>query len=148
MYDKEVDVTYLLPREGNFAEMKDESRGRLTILKLDPLAFQSQDLYSYVFNILFFHAHIIEIFKSASLPLGRRIDARPQAADQRTAHKLWRNDVGINEAYAQVDGARKREFAQPHLPVRVWAQVYLSSQLDREGADRVVRVEVLRGVTQ
>ena len=53
MYDKDVDVTYLLPSEGHFAEMKDESRGSLAILKLDPLAFQSQDLYSYVFNILF-----------------------------------------------------------------------------------------------
>jgi len=38
VYDKDVDVTYLLPSEGHFEEMRDESRGRFAILKLDPLA--------------------------------------------------------------------------------------------------------------
>ena len=148
MYDKDVNVTYLLPSEGHFAKMKDEYRGRLAILKLDTLALQSQDLYIYVFNILFFRAHIIDVLELAPLPLGRRVDVRPQSADQRTAHKLWRNHICIDEAYALADGAGTREFAQPHLPVRVWSQVYRSSQLDREGTDRVVWVEVLRGVTQ
>ena len=77
MYDKDVDVTYLLPSEGNFAEMQEESRGRLTILKLDPLTLQSQDLSSYVFNLLFLRAHILDVLKSAPLPLGRRVDVRP-----------------------------------------------------------------------
>ena len=77
MYDKDDVVAYLLPREGNFAEMKDESRGRLAILELDPLALQSQKLYSYVFNLLFLRAHIIDVLKSAPLPLGRRVEVRP-----------------------------------------------------------------------
>ena len=67
MYEKDVDVTYLLPGERHFAKMKDESRGRHAILKLDPLALQSQDIYSYVFNILFFRAHIIDVLESAPL---------------------------------------------------------------------------------
>ena len=95
------------------------------------------------FNLLFLRAHIIDVLKSAPLSLGRRVDVRPHAADQRTAHKLWRNQIGIDEAYALADGAGTREFAQPHRPVRVWAQVYRSSLLDRKGANRVVRVEVL-----
>ena len=70
MYDKDVDVAYLLPREDNFAEMKDESRGRLAILKHDPLTLQSQDLYSYVFNLLFLRAHVIDVLKSTPLSLG------------------------------------------------------------------------------
>ena len=61
--------------------MQDESRGRLTVLKLDPLALQSQDFYGYVSDLLFLRAHVIDVFKSAPLPLGRRVDVRPQAAD-------------------------------------------------------------------
>ena len=119
MYDKDVNVTYLLPSEGHFPKMKNECRGRLAILKLDPLALQSQDLYSYIFHILFFRAHVIDILESAALPLGRRVNVRSQAADQRTTHKLWRNQIGIDEAYALAIGAGTREFAQSLLPVRV-----------------------------
>ena len=76
MYDIDVDVTYLLPSEGHFAEMKDDSRGHLAILKFDPLALQSQNFYSYVLNLLFLRAHIIDVFEQAPLPLGRRVDVR------------------------------------------------------------------------
>ena len=82
MYDNDVNVTYLLPNEGHFAKMQVEPRGRLAILKLDPLSLQSHELYSYVFNLMFLRAHIKDVLKSAPLPLGRRVDLRPQAADK------------------------------------------------------------------
>ena len=148
MYDIDVNVTYLLPTEGHFAEMQDKSRGRLPILKLDSLALQSQDPYGYVCDLLFLRAHVIDVFKSTPLPLGRRVDVRSQASDQGTAHKLRRNQVAIDETYALAYGAGTREFTQSHLPVCIWAQLYRSSELDREGTNRVVRVKVMRGVTQ
>ena len=80
--------------------MQDEPRGRLAILKLDPLALQSQNLYGYVFDLLFLRVHVIDVFKSAPLPLGRRVDVRPQAADQGTTHKLRKNQVAIDQTYA------------------------------------------------
>ena len=61
---------------------------------------------------------------------------------------MRRYQVAIDEAYALAYGARTLEFAQPHLPVCVGTQVYRSNQLDREGADRIIGIHVLRGVTE
>ena len=38
----------LLPEEGAFAEMQDQSGGRLAILENDPLAPERQVLYTYI----------------------------------------------------------------------------------------------------
>ena len=69
-----------LPDEGDFAEMQDQSRGRLATLEHDPLALERQDLYTYVGDLLL-RGHVIDVLESA-LPLGRRVDVCPQAADQ------------------------------------------------------------------
>src|SRR5215475_7197233 len=102
--------------------MQDESRGRLAILKLDPLALLRQDLYAYIRDLVFLGAQVIDVLESSPLPLGRRLDVRPQAADEGTAHELRRYQVAIDEAHARADGAGTGEFAQPHLPVSVRAQ--------------------------
>ena len=127
--------------------MQDQSRGCLDTLEHEPLALERQYLHQYVGDLVFLRGHVIEVLES-SLTLGRRLDVRPQAADQGTAHELRRYQVAIDQAYAPADGSRTREFAQPNLPIGVRIQVYRSSQLDREGAVRVVQIQVLRGFTE
>ena len=120
-------------------KLQDESSGCLAIFGHDPLALERQYLYTYVRNFLILRGHVIDFLESA-LPIGRRIDVRLQAADHGTAHELRRYQVAIDEAYALSDGARTREFAQPHHPVYVRTQVDRSCQLVRARTDRVVRV--------
>ena len=66
---------YNATRQGDFAEMQIQSRGRLAIVEIDPLALERQVLYAYVGDLLL-RGHVIDDLESAPLPLGRRIDVR------------------------------------------------------------------------
>ena len=96
--DGNDDVTYLyriLPGHGDFAEVQDQSRGRIATLEYDHLALERQDLYPYVGNLLFFRGHIIDVLESA-MTIDRRIDVRTEAADPGIAHELRRYQVVID----------------------------------------------------